>query len=114
MAVNTKRISRLIKWNRWEKIKKLLEKGDSETRMAVAAELGTTTDDHAYNLLILLLKDNDEKVQLQVIKSLGELGVERAKVHLQNMLSTTKENTELYNTILESISKINKKLELEQ
>jgi HEAT repeat protein len=114
MAVNTKRISRLIRWNRWEKIKKILEKGDSETRMAIAAELGTTTDDHAYNLLILLLKDDDEKVQLQVIKSLGELGAERAKVHLQNMLSDTKEGTELYKAILDSISKINEKLASEE
>lgn len=102
------KIARLVKRGRWGKIGKMLEKGDSETRVAVTAELGNTKDESAYNYLILLLKDNDEQVQLQAVKSLGNLEMERAKVHLQNLISSVpKEKTSLIDAIKESISKIN-------
>jgi HEAT repeat protein len=109
-----KRIARLIKWNRWAKLSKMLQKGDAETRIAIAAEFAGSNDDHAYNNLILLLKDSDDKVVEQAIKSLGELGHERAKVHLQNMLSNLPEEKKaLADVIKESIAQINKAISQE-
>ena len=100
--------AKLVKRQRWGKIGKMLEKGDPETRIALASELGNTTDDNAFNYLISLLKDTDEKVQLQAVKSLGVHGEDRAKTFLQNMMSSLpKEKKELADAIRESIAQIN-------
>ncbi len=109
-----KKIARLIKRESWTKIQKMLEKGQSDTRVRITAALGTSRNDDAFNILVMLLRDNDEKVQLEAIKSMGELGVDRAKVHLQDMGSKLPdEKAELIDAIKESIAKINKAAELE-
>ena len=111
---SNKKIARLIKRERWTKIQKMLEKGQSDTRARITAALGTSRNDDAFNILVMLLKDNDEKVQLEAIKSMGELGVDRAKVHLQDMGSKLpKEKTELADALKEAIAKINKAAEQE-
>ena len=99
---------KLVKKQRWGKIGKMLEKGDAETRLAVASELGNASDENALNYLISLLKDPDERVQVQAVKSIGTRGEERAKAFLQNMISTLpSEKVELHDAIRDSISKIN-------
>lgn len=114
MAYSEKNIVRLVKRGRWEKIRKILQKSEPDTRIIVTTELGNTSEEEAFNILIILLKDRDEKVQLQAVKSIGNVGVERAKVHLQDMLSKVpQEQTELIDAIKDSIAKINKAAELE-
>jgi HEAT repeat protein len=106
---NEKRIARLIKWKRWNKIAKELEKADSQTRVEFAAEFGKLAEENCYNYLINLLDDKDEDVQLQAIKSLGDSGRENAKTHLQKLAENLpKEKNVLHDAIRESISKINK------
>jgi HEAT repeat protein len=108
VADPAQKAAKLVKRNRWGKINKLLEKGDSEIRAALASELKNNRDDNSINLLIILLKDSDEKVQLEAVKSLGELRVERAKTHLQNMFKFVPEDkTELIEAIKDAIAKIN-------
>ncbi|HCS73276.1 MAG TPA: hypothetical protein DIW17_05300 [Clostridiales bacterium] len=108
MGNSEKRIARLVKRGRWTKIQKMLGKSDSATRAAITTELGNTQEEDAFNILVMLLKDNDEKVQLEAVKSLGVLGVERAKVHLQDMISKIPEDkTELNDAIKNSIAQIN-------
>ena len=109
-----KKIARLVKRERWTKIQKMLEKGERATRVRITAALGTSRNDDAFNILVTLLKDNDEKVQLEAIKSMGELGVDRAKVHLQDMGSKLpEEKTEFIEAIKESLAKINERARLE-
>ena len=109
-----KKIARLVKRGRWTKLQKMLKKGDSDTRAAITAALGTAKEDDAFNILVLLIKDNDEKVQLQAVKSMGDLGVDRAKVHLQDLGSKLpEEKTELIDAIKKSIAKINEAMRLE-
>lgn len=111
--LNPKKIERLVKRRRWNKINKLLEKSDSQTRIAFATELGNSKDDNAYNLLILLLDDSDEEVRIQTIKSLGNLGRESAKTYLQRILmSLPQEESALGEATREAISKINEAISL--
>jgi len=102
------RLRRLIRKNRWGKISKILETADSQTKILFASECGSSKNEKSLNYLIALLRDEDEKVQLEAVKSLGLLGKESAKTHLLDILNNLpKEKTELNNAIRESISKIN-------
>lgn len=102
------RITRLIKWKRWNKIGKMLEKGKSDTKIAIAAELGKINDEQPIEFLNALLLDPDDQVKLQAVKSLGNLGVERTKVNLQQLITIVpEENTELHTAIREALASIN-------
>jgi len=102
------RLRKLIRKNRWGKISKILETADSQTKILFASECGSTKNEKSLNYLIALLRDDDEKVQLEAVKALGLLGKDSAKTHLLDILNNLpKEKTELYNAIRESISKIN-------
>jgi len=59
---------------RWNKIGKMLEKGKSDTKIAIAAELGKINDEQPIEFLNALLLDPDDQVKLQAVKSLGNLG----------------------------------------
>lgn len=98
----------LVKKRQWEKINKKLPSANAEARLALATACGGLSDENASNILINLLKDSDENVLLQVVKSLGNIGRDNAKTHLQALFDRLPENdTLMKNSIRESISKIN-------
>lgn len=104
---NENQMEHLVKKHQWDKIHKKLPGADAQARLALAAACGGLSDENASNILINLLKDSDEKVLLQTVKSLGDVGRDNAKTHLQALFDRLPEdNTLMKNTIRESISKI--------
>jgi len=105
------RVTRLIKWRRWNRINKELAKADSLTKVEFAAAFGKATDENSYNLLISLLSEKDDNVLHEAIRSLGIRGRENAKTHLQQLAaSLPKEKTELHSAVKEAIAMINKRI----
>jgi HEAT repeat protein len=75
--------NQMVKKHEWVKLDKKLKDMDVQTKLEVAAACGNSTDEEASHFLIKLLKDTDESVQIQAVKSLGTVGSSNAKTNLQ-------------------------------
>ena len=91
----------------------MLQKGDAETRIAIAAEFAGSNDDHAYNNLILLLKDSDDKVVEQAIKSWESWDMKGQSASSEYVINLPEEKKALADVIKESIAQINKAISQE-
>lgn len=103
-----KKIAKLEKYSKKQKIGKLSKYADSkhpEIRLAVAKELAGIKTDESYNTLIIMLKDNDSLVRKQAVLSLGELGRNSAFTHINYILDTTTD-PDLQKACRNSLSKI--------
>jgi hypothetical protein len=80
---NENQMEKLVKKHQWDKAGKKLRDADTESKIAFAAACGGSSDEEAINFLIELIKDDDEKVQIQAVKSMGVNKSQIAKTHLQ-------------------------------
>lgn len=100
-------IEKCVKAGKWDKIEKKYLGSSDENRLELAIALGTTSADEGYNALINLIKDENPKVQLEAVKSLGLISGERAVGQLQWLLSKTPAtNKELQDAINTSVTQI--------
>lgn len=96
-----------VKSHQWDKIGKKLPGADAETKAALAVACGHSTDEEAPNILINLLRDSNEGVQLQAVNSLGAIGNNSAKTHLQWLAGNLQgEKKELREAISHAISQL--------
>ncbi len=104
---NGEQMEHLVKKHQWDKIGKKLHNANIQTKTALAAACGNSSDDEASNILINLLRDSDEAVQLQAIKSLGATGNNSSKTHLQWLSNNLPdEKKEIKEAITEALSQI--------
>lgn len=81
-----KQVEHLIESRHWDKVDKLLERATPEVRLHAAQACGQVSDVESANLLIRLLKDEDERVQLAAVQSLGAVGGSGSATHLSWLL----------------------------
>jgi HEAT repeat protein len=106
---NANQMAHLVQKHQWDKVGKKLQGADVQTRIAIAAACGGSSDEEAPVTLINLLRDSDEAVQLQAVKSLGAVGSSSAKTHLQWLSDNLDgDKKELREAIQEAFSKISK------
>jgi HEAT repeat protein len=107
---NENEMQHLVKKHQWDKIGKKLVNADVQTKVDCAAACGCSADETASEFLINLLKDGNESVQLQAVESLGEVGREHTKTHLQWLLGSLPDGKDaIKKAIQDSIIKINKR-----
>jgi HEAT repeat protein len=102
----------LVKKHQWDKIGKQLHSADAQSRLALATDLatacGSSLNEGAVNTLIYLLNVSDENVLMQAVKSLGAVGNDNAKTHLQSLFDHLPDGKDsIKDAIKESIVKIN-------
>jgi hypothetical protein len=101
-----KTIQRLIKKGKWEALRKFLN-SDPETRLILAKECGKSNDPGVNSVLTTLLRDEDEKVQLEAVKSITVTGRDHEVAQLQWLMSNTPEDkTELISAIQNAIASV--------
>jgi HEAT repeat protein len=84
----------LVEKNQWVKITEKLSNANARTRLEIASACGKSKEDDSANVLIRLLRDNDEAVQLQAVQSLGMNGRSTAKTHLMWLMDHLPEGRE--------------------
>jgi HEAT repeat protein len=100
----------LVEKNQWDKIMGKLDRANVQTRLEIAEACSKSNEDESMNILIRLLTDEDEKVQLQAVKSLGISGRSSTKTHLNWLLSHLSEDkVELREAIKEASMAIAKR-----
>lgn len=100
-------IVHMVQKHQWDKIEKKLQNADAQTKAAFAAACGESSDEEAVTHLINLLQDSDENVLLQTVKSLGAIGHDNAKTHLQWLANNLPEGKqEIQKGIGEAFAKI--------
>jgi hypothetical protein len=105
---NENQMEQMVKKNQWDKIAKKLHTADVQSKVALAAACGSSFNENSSNILIDLLKDSDENVLLQAVKSLGAVGHENAKTHLLMLSDHLPDGKDtLKDAIRESIAKLN-------
>ena len=102
------KIARLVKRGKWEKIKSkyLYSSGPDELCM-LARACGQSSSDDSVNVLVALLNAKDQKVVLEALNSLGDVGTDHAVANLQLMFQEADPNNkELKNAIQNTLNKI--------
>lgn len=99
-------MEQFVKKHLWGKISQKFHNLDAQARLDLATACGNSSDEDAPDVLIELLRDNDEKVLMQAVKSLGMVGTSNAKTHLLALLWKLPDGKdELKNAIKESAAK---------
>lgn len=106
---NGNQMEQMVKKHNWDKIEKRLQGSSAQLRLELATACGNSSDASASNFLINLLRDNDENVQIQAVKSLGMIKSENAKTSIRMLFEQLPEGkSTLREAIRESIAMINK------
>lgn len=82
-------IETMVQKGKWEKVAKKLEKANAPTRLAAAKACGSTSCDESFNILVALVKDEDEAVQVEAINSMGKTANDRGISTLSWLLEHT-------------------------
>ena len=82
-----KKIEKLVLKRKWDIINKKILYADTESRMILAQKCALSEDLAVNNVLNVLIKDEDEKVQLTAIKSLATTGRQREGAQLQWLMA---------------------------
>lgn len=102
-----KGIEKLIRKGKWEALNKKFLNGDAATRLILAKECAKAGDPGVNSVLTTLIRDEDEKVQLAAVKSIGITGKDHEVAQLQWLLSNTPESkSELIAALQDAISKV--------
>lgn len=106
-----RKMERRVRRHKWGSINKMLKRADTKTKLAFAKACCTSSDDQAVHLLLNLMNDDDKAIQIQAVKSIGMMGKESEKTHLQWAIDHLSENSDdLHQAIKESIAEINRRL----
>lgn len=98
-------IETLIHKGHWQKVEKLVETADANTRLQACKALENANTDEARNLLVVLLSDHDPAVQLQAARALAAIGNDNATSHLRMVFDRTPDSqSELKQALREAIS----------
>lgn len=104
------KIEKMIQKGKWDDLSTKSINSDAETRLILAQECAKSTDYKVNNLLSFLIRDNDEKVKLAAIKSIGITGTDRETAQLEWLMSITSEDkVEIIAALQDSTSKIRRK-----
>lgn len=101
------KMDELVKKKKWDKLKKFVT-GTEEEQIALAKACKLSDGDDSVNLLIQLLNyTTSEKVLIETLHSLGEVGTDHAVSQIQLLLNKTPNDKQpLYDTILETLHKL--------
>ena len=77
------KIEKMVKKNDWTKLNKECSRADAKTCVMIAKACAASNEDGSFNLLSILIRDADEQVQREAIRSLGETGNDHATAELQ-------------------------------
>jgi len=101
------KIEKLVLKGKWDKINKKYLNGDAKTRLLLAQACAKAKDMGVNNILAVLLRDPDEKVQLAAIKSIGITGRDHEAAQLQWIIENTPaEKTEIIDAAKEAFSMV--------
>ncbi len=102
-----KSIEKLIKKDKWEALTKKYLQSDSETRLILAKACAKAENPGVNSILTTLIRDSDEKVQLEAVRSIAITGKDHEVAQLQWLLSNTpEEKSVLRDAIQDAISKV--------
>lgn len=101
------KMDQLVKKGKWKALSKAMERADPATKRMIAKACAGSKADQSANLLLELVRDPDQTVQQEAVRSLGETGNDTAKTHLQWILDHLPANqSELHQEIRGAIAKI--------
>lgn len=101
------KIEKLIKKGKWETLNKKFLSADPQTRLTLAKACATAGDPGVNSILTTLIRDPDEKVQMEAVKSIAITGKDHEVAQLQWLLSNTpEEKTELREAIQYAIANV--------
>ena len=107
---STNQMVHLVQKHQWDKVGKKLQGADVPTKIAIVSACGDSSDEEAPTALINLLRDSDDGVKLEAVKSLGKVGHDNAKTQLQWLSDNSAgEKKEIKEAIGQAISKISKR-----
>lgn len=102
------KITKLVKKGKWEKIKAKYLYSNNVDELALLAKACSQSDsDDSVNVLVALLDVADQKVVLEALHSLGQVGTDHAVANLQLMFQETDPaNKERKDAIQDALNKI--------
>jgi hypothetical protein len=101
------KIEKMVQKGKWDKLNKMLRKDDVETRLLIAKQCEKSESPNVNSILALLIRDDNQKVQLAAIKSISVTGKDHEAAQLQWLLSNTPEKeTEVIKALHEALPKI--------
>lgn len=104
------KIQKMVMKGKWDDLSTKFINSDAETRLILAEECSNSTDYKVNNLLSVLIRDNDEKVKLAAIKSIGITGKDHESSQLEwLLLNTPEDKTQIIAALNDSISKVRRK-----
>ena len=103
----TQKIAALTKKGKSAKIAPFLMDKKQEVRLEAIKALGQIGDDHSVNNLILVLADPDPVIRKQTAASMGDVGKDVCKTHLQNRVKVEQDESVL-DAVHDSIMRISK------
>lgn len=100
-------IEKLVKKGKWETLNKKFLTSDPQTRLILAKTCAKASNPGVNGILTTLIRDPDEKVQLEAVRSIAITGKDHEVAQLQWLLSnTSEEKATLYGAVQEAISKV--------
>ncbi len=101
-----KKIEKMVLKNKWESLSRFID-SNAETRLILATQCAKATEPGVNSILTKLIRDEDDRVQLEAVKSIGLTGKDHEVAQLQWVLSNISEDQkELKAALQESISKV--------
>ncbi len=105
----SKKIDTYVKKGKSVKIVPLLMDKKQDVRLQAIKALGSIGDDTSVNNLIILLSDPDAVIRKQVAASMGDIGKDVCKTHLQSRVKV-EQDEHVLDAIHDSIMRISKKV----
>ena len=105
----TKKIDGYVSKGKSVKIVPLLMDRKKDVRLKAIKALGSIGDDTSVNNLILLLSDPDPEIRKQTATSMGDIGKDVCKTHLQSRVKIEKDEDVLA-SVHDSIMRISQKV----
>ncbi len=104
-----KKIESYAKKGKSAKVVGLLNDKKQDVRLAAIKALGGIGDDASVNNLIVLMADPDPVIRKQVAASMGDVGKDVCKTHLQSRVNIEKDEAVL-DAVHDSIMRISQKV----
>lgn len=102
-----KTIEKMIKKGKWEQLSKKFLTSDTETRLILAQACAKADNPGVNSLLTTLIRDKDEKVQMEAVKSIAITGKDHEVAQLQWLLTNTPaDKTVLIDAIQHAIAEV--------
>ena len=108
--VSEEKLEKLVEKGHWEKIKRSYLYSDRETQIRLAKACTHSNSDDSINILTVLMEQEDEDVQTEAVRALGEVRNDHEVALIQLLGSKAKpEQTKLKEAVKESLAKLRNK-----